>query len=77
MKIVKKFKSFPFSFPVLYPAKTPSMLCFSGVFRGYLMGTLTKNELKAFKRVGYVGLLHRHKFYDIFLEIVLPYFVFS
>ena len=35
------------------------------------MGTLTKNELKAFKRVGYVGLLHRHKFYDIFLEIVL------
>ena len=41
------------------------------------MGTLARNGLKAFDRVRYVGLSHKLKFYDIFLEADLPYFVFS
>ena len=32
--------------PILYPLKTPENLCFSGIFRGYKMGTLTRNGLK-------------------------------
>ena len=72
-----KFNSFPVNFSVLYPLETPGTLCFSGVFRGYKMGTLARNGLKAFDRVRYVGLPHKLKFYDIFLEVDLPYFVFS
>ena len=74
--IVNKFNSFPVNFPILYPLKTPGKLCFSGIFRVYKMGTSARNGLKAFDRVGYVGLPHKLKFYDIFLEVVLPYFVF-
>ena len=31
--------------PILYPLKTPENLDFSGVFRGYKMGTLARNGL--------------------------------
>ena len=31
--------------PILYPLKTPENLWFSGVFRGYKMGTLARNGL--------------------------------
>ena len=38
--------------PILYPLETPENLWFSGVFKGYKMGTLAKNglisELKSF-----------------------------
>ena len=38
--------------PILYPLETPENLWFSGVFRGYKMGTLARNglisELKSF-----------------------------
>ena len=74
---VNKFNLFPVNFPVLYPLETPGTLCFSGVFRGYKMGTSARNGLRAFDKVQYVGLLHKLKFYDIFLEVVSPYFVFS
>ena len=74
---VNKFNSFPVNFPVLYPMETPGTLCFSGVFRGYKMGTLARNGLKAFDRVRCVGLPHKLKFYDKCLEAVLPYFVIS
>ena len=40
------------------------------------MGKSARNGLKAFDRVRYVGLPHKLKFYDIFLEVALPYFVF-
>ena len=33
--------------PALYPLKTPENIWFSGVFRGYKMGKLTSNGLKA------------------------------
>ena len=32
--------------PILYHLKTPENLWFSGVFRGYKMGTLARNGLK-------------------------------
>ena len=32
--------------PILYPLKTPENQRFSGVFRGYKMGTLARNALK-------------------------------
>ena len=32
--------------PILHPLKTPESQRFSGVFRGYKMGTIAKNELK-------------------------------
>ena len=31
--------------PILYPPKTPENQRFSGVFRGYKMGTLARNGL--------------------------------
>ena len=34
---------------ILYPLKTPENLWFSGVFRGYKMGTLARNGLRALK----------------------------
>ena len=34
--------------PILYPLKISENLCFCGVFRGYKMGTLTRNGLKVF-----------------------------
>ena len=74
---VNKFNLFPVNFPVLYPLETPGTLCFSGVFRGYKMGTSARNGLKAFDEVRYVGFPLKLKFYDIFWEVVLPYFVFS
>ena len=35
------------SVSILYPMKTPEILWFSGVFRGYKMGILTRNWFKA------------------------------
>ena len=32
--------------PILYPLKTPENQSFSGVFRGYKMGILTRNGLR-------------------------------
>ena len=32
--------------PIAYPLKTPKNVWFSGLFRGYKMGTLTRNGLK-------------------------------
>ena len=37
------FNPFQASVPILYPLKTPKSLWFSGVFRGYKMGTLAWN----------------------------------
>ena len=34
--------------PISYPLKTPENLWFSGVFRGYEMGTLTRNGLRIY-----------------------------
>ena len=39
------FNPFLANFPILYPLKTPENLCFSGVFRGYKMGTLAGDGL--------------------------------
>ena len=39
------FNPFLASVPILYPLKTPENLWFSGVFRGYEMGTLARNGL--------------------------------
>ena len=36
---------FPVNVPILYPLKTPENQKFFGVFRGYKMGTLARNEL--------------------------------
>ena len=40
------FNPYLASVPILYPLKTPENLWFSGVFRGYKMGTLARNGLK-------------------------------
>ena len=39
------FNPFLVNVPILYPLKTPENLWFSGVFRGYKMGTLERNGL--------------------------------
>ena len=41
---------FPANDPILYPLKTPESLWFSGVFRGYKMGTLAGNGLMSSKK---------------------------
>ena len=41
------FNPFPANVSILYPLKTPQNLWFSGVFRGYKIGTLAKNGLTA------------------------------
>ena len=69
-----QFPTYP---PILNPLKTPENPCFSGIFRGYKMGTSARDGLKAFDRFGHVGLLPKLKFYDIFLEDVFSCFVFS
>ena len=40
------FNAFLVNVPILHPLKTPENLRFSGVFRGYEMGTLARNGLK-------------------------------
>ena len=47
--IVKRFNPFPANVPILYPLKTPENHGFSGVFRGYKMGTLVRNGLSHFQ----------------------------
>ena len=48
LKRILKFNPFLANVPILYPLKTP--IWFSGVFRGYKMGTFTKNVLMTFDR---------------------------
>ena len=43
--------------PILYPLRTPENFWFSGVFRGYKMGTLARNGL----RCGNLGSQHLGK----------------
>ena len=44
-----KINPFLANVPILYPLKTPENLWFSGVFRGYKIGTLAGNLLKISK----------------------------
>ena len=37
--------------PILYPLKTSENLWFSGVFRGYKIGTLARNGLMPFEQI--------------------------
>ena len=73
-KFLTSLTHFQFPFPIL---KTPENPCFSGIFRGYKMGTSARDGLKAFGRFGHVGLPPKLKFYDIFLEDVFSCCVFS
>ena len=41
------FNPFLTNVPISYPLKTPENFWFSGIFRGYQMGTLTRNELSS------------------------------
>ena len=43
---IRLFNPFLANVPILYPLKTPENLWFSGVFRGYKMGTLARNRLR-------------------------------
>ena len=42
--IIKLIKQFLATVPILYPLKTPEAFWFSGAFRRYKMGTLTRSE---------------------------------
>ena len=42
---INAFNPFLANVPILYPLKTPENQRFSGVFRGYKMGTLARNGL--------------------------------
>ena len=44
------FNPFLANVPILYPLKTPENQRFSGVFRGYKMGTLARNGLMQGKK---------------------------
>ena len=48
-----KVNPFPAKIPILHPLKTPENQRFSGVFRGYKMGTLAGNGLKKNMRENY------------------------
>ena len=39
------FNPFLANVPILYPLKTPENFWFSGIFRGYKIGTLARNGL--------------------------------
>ena len=45
-KNTEYFNPFLANVPILYPLKTPQNQGFSGVFRGYKMGTLARNGSK-------------------------------
>ena len=47
--IVRRFNPFQANVPILYPLKMPENHGFSGVFRGYKMGTLVWNGLTHFR----------------------------
>ena len=44
-KNIAHFNAFQANVPILYPLKTPENQRFSVVFRGYEIGTLTRNGL--------------------------------
>ena len=44
------FNPFLANVPILYPLKTPENQRFSGVFRGYKIGTLARNGLMQGKK---------------------------
>ena len=46
--------------PILYPLKPPENLWFSGVFRGYKMGTLARNGLSKSKGTKLKMFVHLH-----------------
>ena len=46
--VAKAINPFLANVPISYPLKTPENLWFSGVFRGYEMGSLTRNELRIY-----------------------------
>ena len=50
-RIVSSINPFLAKVPILYPLKTPENLWFSGVFRGYKIGTLARNGLRAVSKV--------------------------
>ena len=45
LRYVVEINPFLANIPILYSQKTPENQRFSGVFRGYKMGTLTENRL--------------------------------
>ena len=45
LRYVVEINPFLANIPILYSLKTPENQSFSGVFRGYKMGTLTENRL--------------------------------
>ena len=49
---ISNFNPFLANVPMSYPLKTPGIQMFSGAFRGYKMGTLTRNGLKRFLSAG-------------------------
>ena len=49
MLINQYINPFPANVPILYPLKTPENHKFSGVFRRYKMGTITRNMLTKFR----------------------------
>ena len=51
---------FPANVPILYPLKTPENQRFSGIFRGYKMGTLAGNGLNIRKNEKNVAHLYFH-----------------
>ena len=57
------FNPFLANVPILHPLKTPESLSFSGVFRGFKMGTLARNGLI---RVGFIQLKYN---FDCIFEV--------
>ena len=53
---------------ILYPLKTPENLWFSGVFRGYKMGTSDRNGLNEFKRTNELIFSNNLRLSDDFRE---------
>ena len=50
LSLVPVVNPFLSTVPILYPLKTPENQRFSGVFRGYKMGTLARNGLRMLRR---------------------------
>ena len=60
------FSPFQARVPILYPLKTPENLSFSGVFRGYKMEALVRNELiKSIKTLTEIYILYVHNIFSI------------
>ena len=60
------FSPFQSRVPILYPLKTPENLSFSGVFRGYKMEALVRNDLiKSIKTLTEIYILYVHNIFSI------------